>query len=234
MKRNKKSGLEFLADKIDRDIEKEIEAIEKRDVEIPAEYYEQMHPFIYKLNQELEQKKKKQIRQRWLRMAAVFTVAFISLNAAAIGTSEAYREKVFSLFHDEEHGGVTFVFDVEGEMVEEWEGYWVPTWIPEGFDLYATEKNDIGYFMMFQANPEEIIRVIEYLPGAQVAFDTDTTEMEPTSISGNDGYLLLDEEHKKGNLLWNIDGSLIVIEIQGVQITKENMLKIAESMEYIE
>ena len=233
MENKKKSALEFLAEKIDLDIENEIEETEKRDVKIPEEYYEQMRPFIHNLNRELEQKRKKSMRQRWLRTAAVFAIAFISLNAAALGTSEAYRHKVFSLFHDEKHGGVTFVFDAESEMVDGWEQYWVPTWIPEGFQLYATEKNEAGLFMMFQNDNENVIRLIEYLSDSQVSFDTDTSEMEQISIKGNDGYFLLDEEYKTGKFLWNMEGVLVELEFQGSQISKDDMLKIAQSMEYI-
>lgn len=233
MESNKKSGLEFLAEKINQDIEREIEEIEKRDVEIPEEYYKQMRPFIHKLNQELEQKKKKQTRQRWMRMAAVFAVVFISLNAAALGTSEAYRDKVFSLFHDEEQGGVTFVFDAEGEMVEDWENYWAPTWIPEGFQLYATDKNESGHFILFQDDKNQIIRLSEYTSDSQISFDTETLGMEEVSIGQNNGYYFKDTEHPRGYVFWYAVKYPIILEFVGADLNKEVVLKVAENMYYV-
>lgn len=233
MKNNKMSGLDFLANKINQDIVNEIEEIEKRNVEISEEYYEQMGPFIHKLNRELEQKKKKQTRERWMRTAAVFAVVFISLNAAALGTSEAYREKVFSLIYDNNQGSVSFYFDVKGEMVSGWSDYWAPTWLPDGFELTAAEENESGYFLVFKSSDgSQEIRLLEYSTDMGFSFDTETMQMDNLKIGLSDGYYFEDPEQNLCYLLMKKEKTLIIVEYMSENYNSDDVIKIAEFLKY--
>ena len=145
----KTKNLEILAAEIGQEIDEKNAELEARDIEVPEDYHEEMLAFIRKLDQESARKEKKQMRQRWLRTAAIFMVCFVGLNAAALGTSEAYREKVFSLFYDNEQGGVTLNFDPGHELIEEWDDYWYPGWLPEGYQLYAAERSGNMYVLLF-------------------------------------------------------------------------------------
>lgn len=227
------NGIEFLSEIIDNDIEKEIEEIKERKVEIPDAYNEQMEPFIQKLSKELNVKKKKRARQRWLRTAALFAVTFISLNAAALGTSEAYREKVFSLIYDDEQGSVNFYFDPTGDMVSDWEGYWIPTWLPEGFQLTTAEKDQFGYYMVFQSgDSKETIRLLEYTSDSGFSFDTETLKMEHVKIGFSDGYYFEDPEQNMCCLLFNQEGMYFLLEYMSEDYNRSETIKIAELLEY--
>ena len=231
MKSNKKRGLEFLADKIDQDLRKEIEEIEKREVDIPEEYYEQMRPFIHKLNQELEQNKKKQIRQQWLRMVAVFAVAFVSLNVAALGTSEAYREKVFSLIYNEAQNGITFYYDAESKLLESGKPYWFPNWLPGNFKLCAASQIEDQTLLLFLSDDgQEEIRIITHPADGLLSFDTESLKHEKVQILLSEGYYFQDEENKFSYLLYPIESEIIVIEYNGSSGDSSTLIKIAENI----
>jgi pimeloyl-ACP methyl ester carboxylesterase len=142
-------ALEILAQKIGQEIDEKNAELEACDIEVPKEYHNEMLAFIEKLDRESTRKEKKQASKRWLRAASIFMICFITLNGAALSTSEAYRQKVFSLFYDEEQGGVNLNFDPGHELLEEWEDYWYPAWIPEGYYLYAAEQIEDSHFLVF-------------------------------------------------------------------------------------
>lgn len=226
----KTKNLEILAAEIGQEIDEKNAELEARDIEVPEDYHEEMLAFIRKLDQESARKEKKQMRQRWLRTAAIFMVCFVGLNAAALGTSEAYREKVFSLFYDNEQGGVTLNFDPGHELIEEWDDYWYPGWLPEGYQLYAAERSGNMYVLLFRSeNIETELRITTRSADGTLSFDTEWLEREEMDIGIYDGYYFYSKEHNLSYVVLGIEESVIVIEHLGV-IDKTVMKTIAENL----
>lgn len=229
----KSKGLEMLARQIGQEIEEKNAALLARDIEVPKEYHESMLAFIRKLDQETKRKEKKEARQRWLRTTAMFVVCFVSLNAAALGVSEAYREKVFSLFYDEEQGGVTLSFDPGRELMEEWEDYWYPAWLPEGYQLYAAERTEDTDFLMFMSeDTKQELRITTCPADAEYSFDTEWMSREDMDIGMHDGYYFFNEEQEFYIVVFGTGEKILIAEHTG-KIEKETMQKIAENMQYI-
>ena len=131
---NKKAkGLNLLAGLIAEDVEKEIEEIEQMDVEVPEELHQHMLKFVRELDRKDAERRKKQFRTRMVRFAAVFCVCFVTMGTLALGTSEALRERVFTLIHNEKDGAVSLCNESEYDVIGSWDDYWYPTWIPEGY-----------------------------------------------------------------------------------------------------
>lgn len=62
---------------------------------------------------------------------------------------------------------------------------------PEGFQLTAAEKDQFGYYMVFQSgDSKETIRLLEYTSDSGFSFDTETIKMEHVKIGFSDGYYL--------------------------------------------
>ncbi|MBR4860950.1 MAG: hypothetical protein IKU09_01955 [Firmicutes bacterium] len=226
----KTKNLEILAAEIGQEIKEKNAELEARDIEVPKEYHEEMLAFIRKLDQETARKEKQQVRQRWLRTAAVFLVCFVGLNAAVLGTSEAYREKVFSLFYDNEQGGITLNFDPGHELIEEWDDYWYPHWLPEGYQLYAAEKTGHNEFLLFMSQDmKDEIRINVYLSSSITSFDMTWMTKEELDVGIYDGYYFYNEEQKLSYAVLGVDESVIVIEYLG-QVDKTLLETIAENM----
>lgn len=221
-------GLKYLAAEIGQELKEKNAELESLVIDIPEDYHEAMLALIRKLDQEERRTKRKTARQHCLRTAAAFLVCFVVFNAAALGTSEAYREKVFSLFYDNEQGGVTLNFDTGHELVEEWEGYWYPSWLPEGYQLYAAERNDAMDCLLFMSEDmENVLRIVSYPPESTISFDTDTLKHEQMKINLYDGYYFYDEF--SCYIVIGTDTNTVITEHEGA-IDKEVMKKIAENL----
>lgn len=220
----KSKNLEILAAEIGQEVEAKNAELEAREIEVPEDYHEEMLAFIQKIEQETAQKQRKQIRNRWLRTAAAFLVCFVGLNAAALGTSEAYREKVFSLFYDEEQGGVTLNFDPGHELIEEWDDYWYPGWLPEGYQLYAAERTDEMDFLLFMSeDTKKELRMTTYPVNASVSIDTEFMVKETIVIGVYDGFYFSSTEQNVYTLIWQTENALFVVTHYG--IIEQNILK---------
>ncbi len=226
----KTENLEILAAEIGREIEEKNAELEARDIEVPEDYHEEMLAFIRKLDQETARKEKKRARQQWLRTAAVFLLCVVGLNAVALETSEAYREKVFSLFYDNEQGGVTLNFDPGHELIEDWEDYWYPGWLPEGYQLYAAERTEHGKCLLFMSEDmKQELRIKAHSADSSTSFDTEWLEKEEMDIGIYDGYYFHSEEHNLSYAVLGIDESVIIVEHLG-SLDKSVMKKIAENL----
>ena len=229
----KTKNLEILAAEIGQEIKEKNAELEARNIEVPEEYHEEMLALIRKLDQETARKEKKRARQHWMRTAALFMVCFIGLNAAVLGTSDAYREKVFSLFYDNEQGGVTLNFDPGHELIEEWEDYWYPGWLPEGYQLYAAERTELDATLLFVSKDMKgEIRIDTYLSSSITSFDMTWMTKETLDVGIYDGYYFCDEEQKLSYVVLGIDDTVIVIEYLG-DSDKALLESIAENMKKI-
>lgn len=229
---NKKDkGLELLAELIAEDMEKELEEIEKLDVEVPEELHQHMLEFVRELDRKDAQRRRKQFRIRAMRFAAVFCVCIITMGTLALGTSEALRERVFTLFHNEEDGSVTLRTKSEYDMIGSWDDYWYPTWIPEGYYLLGADKK--AGVMLFVSDTEEAeIRIVESSLDSNHSFDADTTKADVVKIQEYEGYLFIDQENCSVDVMWLTESRRISIK-QKYSLDESVIFKIAENMEYV-
>ena len=228
----KTENLKILAAEIGQEIEEKNAELEARKIEVPEDYHEEMLVFIRKLDQETARKEKKQARQRGLRTAAIFMICFVGMNAAALGTSEAYREKVFSLFYDNEQGGVTLNFDPGHELIEEWDDYWYPGWLPEGYQLYAAERTEEMDFLLFMSrDTKKELRVTTYPANASVSIDTEFMAKEAIEIGVYDGFYFSSNEQNVYTVIWQTENALFAVTHCG-KIEQNIIKKIAVNMIY--
>ena len=89
---------------------------------------------------------------RWkktLQTAVIVLVCVIVANGIALGTSEAFRSRVYSLFFNDEAGSVTLFTEEESELLQDWNGSWYPAYMPEKFRLVAAESDSDRYVLFF-------------------------------------------------------------------------------------
>lgn len=174
---------------------------------------------------------------RWkktLQTAVIVLVCVIVANGIALGTSEAFRSRVYSLFFNDEAGSVTLFTEEESELLLDWNGHWYPAYMPEEFRLVAAGSDDDMYALYFKSKDGLAeVRIIEMPLDVVVAMDTDTNAMEEISIGHHKGYLFEDKENASITLFLLMYELQIKISADG-EIDKDTVLKIAESLEEIE
>ncbi|MGC2873745.1 DUF4367 domain-containing protein [Ihubacter sp. mB4P-1] len=171
-------------------------------------------------------------RKRILQVAAVFLVCITTMTAIAVEISEAFRVRFYSLFTNETDGSVTLLTEREQEIIGEWEDYWYPTYVPDGFQMVAAEKRDNESVIVFESNDRKIsFRIMEFPFNVAISHDTDTNTVEEVRIGYYKGYLFEDVQNQSIDVYWLTDDKQLVVAATG-EMDKETVIKIAESLEY--
>lgn len=178
-------------------------------------------------------RKKDKRKHRWkslYRVAAVLLICCISIGGLTIESSQGFRKKIFNQLFNNEQGGVTLTKDDE-ELLSGWKEYWYPAYLPHGMKLIYAEVDE--HFLAFEDGKGNILRIFEIGESASMSFDTDTQEMEKEKIGFCEGYYFSDKENNRYSLFFSInEDTNIYIRYEGT-INKEELIKIAENMEFI-
>ncbi len=171
-------------------------------------------------------------RKRILQVAAVFLVCITTMTAIAVETSEAFSVRFYSLFTNETDGSVALLTEREQEIIGEWENYWYPTYVPDGFQMVAAEKRDNKSAIVFESNDRKIsFRIMEFSFNAAISHDTDTNTVEEIRIGYYKGYLFEDVQNQSIDVYWLTDDRQMVVTATG-EMDKETVIKIAEGLEF--
>jgi hypothetical protein len=171
-------------------------------------------------------------------MASAAAVALICVFSVATLTVDALRVKVLNLLISIEPEYTSIQLTDRQDGVEEngftvnWSQTYVPSYIPEGFEVSNSSVTPGTKRMVFTDKQDESRYIIYSVFGSSstVAIDTENAQINETiKIGGRDGMLVVKD--LVTTLAWGADGFLIVI--QG-QIDKDEMFKIAESVVYQE
>ncbi|MGF6375166.1 hypothetical protein M2140_000200 [Clostridiales Family XIII bacterium PM5-7] len=223
--------LEISADIINKEIEMEIQEHENRMIDVPEEIQEKFLNMAKCLDADRKMEKKKQSRKSLGRIAAIFLICIVSVSAVTLSSSEAFRKKVFGIFSNEKAGSITLRNEDETALISQWEDYWYPTYLPEGFTLIGAEEE--SHFLLYTHSSSNIeLRIFEEDSSTAISFDTDTFKRETIQVGIYEGYLFIDENIKSISAMWITEKKLIVINIDGSK-DKALAMKIIDNMEYI-
>lgn len=169
--------------------------------------------------------------KRFTRFTAVFLICFVSMGGIALGASETLREQVFSLFYNEDAGSVTLRSETEADMIVNWDDYWYPEWLPEGF--YMLGARDENNLMVFASENNDCrIRIKEHNLNTSASLDIDTAEIEEITIGDKKVILSIDEANKKMSATWMTESKIIEVNVEN-DTNKEVLTKIVEKMKYV-
>lgn len=168
-----------------------------------------------------------------VRMAAIFLISIVMVGAIGMGTSEAFRIKVFSFFSNDGDGSVT-IRNEESQLLAGWEDYWYPEYMPEGFEFVGAEQDDMGKYLLFELeNSDESINIIMTKENNFVIEqNTEETTIEEVEIGYHKGYIATDSLYNTCIVTWQTDEHLIEISSRNFS-DKEELIRIAENMKYI-
>lgn len=189
---------------------------------------------LEKLDKKHIGKKKVRIANRILRSAAVFLLCFAVVGGIGLGTSEAVRNNVLSLFKEPDSKIITIQNEASVNFEEIWDGHWQTEYVPEGFELVKTENSDLQRFMVFK-EPESgagiMISVIT-AKGYSIDLDTEHTKVEEIKIGNYKGFFTENSEHGSCGVIWQTDSSLMQIDTVNYA-DKTELMKVAEGIKYV-
>ena len=226
----KQKFMKTLAKKIDDAFEKEYEELNEAGKEfspqLDAKLFEAAK--LYDKRYAVGQKKRKS--RKLLQKAAVFLLIFLSVNALAIGTSQAYRQFVFQVFENEENHSINFHDRAEQDMIGSWNDYWYPTYLPEGYQIVAAEEVPEKCLLIQAGISEASLIITEYSQETELSYDTEHSQISDIRIHNYLGKRIAFENHT----IIVYPTETIMLEFRfDATIPEQEVVKIAENMEYV-
>lgn len=234
MEKKSETVLRCLAEEIEK-----LRAAELDQVLIGAEQEEvpvELHQKLLKMveTEKLERKRK----QRNARMKSVIKVcACLLIGVAVIGTFlvtnvEAVREKVYRLFYQEEKDYVQMTpteipYNPDNLIPEDWEGFWYPSYLPEGYELVYTDALGEYKTLIFE-NGESRIK-LEEAPANELNVALDNSEGPPEKVNTKFGEAFYMKSGEWAMLNWT-DHEMVFLLY--AHLSEEELIKIAESLTY--
>ena len=226
----KQKFMKTLAKKTDDAFEKEYEELNEAGKEfspqLDAKLFEAAK--FYDKRYAVGQKKRKS--RKLLQKAAVFLLIFLSVNALAIGTSQAYRQFVFQVFENEENHSINFHDRAEQDMIGSWNDYWYPTYLPEGYQIVAAEEVPEKCLLIQAGISEASLIITEYSQETELSYDTEHSQISDIRIHNYLGKRIAFENHT----IIVYPTETIMLEFRfDATIPEQEVVKIAENMEYV-
>lgn len=201
---------------------------------------ESVKHFETELHSRLRRDKRQAYQQRFLKTAARAVAAVlvvISTFSLAMVSVEAFRVRVMNLLIDVQEKYTSFQLSEDGggdtggiEAPEVPTSGYLPSYIPDGYELVDSQMLDSFTHIVYQNAAEETLVFGAFSSGTSLAVDSENASRnEPIEINGNAGTLIVKEP--MAAVIWQMDGKLFLV--QG-NVTAEEAVKIAESVAYTE
>ena len=226
----KQKFMKTLAKKTDDAFEKEYEELNEAGKEFSPQLDAKLLEAakFYDKRYAVGQKKRKS--RKLLQKAAVFLLIFLSVNALAIGTSQAYRQFVFQVFENEENHSINFHDRAEQDMIGSWNDYWYPTYLPEGYQIVAAEEVPEKCLLIQAGISEASLIITEYSQETELSYDTEHSQISDIRIHNSLGKRIAFENHT----IIVYPTETIMLEFRfDATIPEQEVVKIAENMEYV-
>ena len=179
----------------------------------------------------VKRKQRTQRRKRFAHVAALVLVCLVGVSTITLESSDALKMQICRYFFNEEEGSATFLTEDEYALIGDWEDYWYPTYLPEGFLLTRADKSDSEKIMLFSSENGEEIRIIERDLAFVTAIDTDHTSVEEIRVGYHQGYFLMSEEYDFMSVCWTTDDRQLNIETND-KIDRDMLMEVAENLSY--
>lgn len=212
-------------------IEKEICEYQAEEARIVLKKNESLLQMAKKVDSMRKPSKKHLRFQRYVRLVALFLVCIITVGGISFEFSEGFKEKIFDFFYDSKEGSTTILSNDKEKLVSGWANYWFPDYIPEGYELEATEKRD--NFLLFKNSIGRELRICRISNSAVFAHDIDTNKYTKEKVGLHDGYYFFDKANKSTTLIYRTDSANLLIELYG-SVDKTVVEKVAKNMRLIE
>lgn len=187
--------------------------------------------------QKLEKKRRERADRRlkllrFSRRAAIIFLCLIGLNYILIKNVDAYRvqwrntvthiQKKFT-----QYDFVDDKADMQGYIPKDWAGRYYLTYLPEGYQLSDTSKQDKVAVITYTNPSGEPIIFYQYGQNVSVRVDTENGEITDLNINGDEEAFCL---KKEDIVLVNWRQEDFTFQINAMKISQSEIIKMAESV----
>ncbi len=200
--------------------------------EVPASLH---HKLLKMIEAEKLERKRKLRNARMKSIIKVF--ACLLIGVAIVGTFlvtnvEAVREKVYLLFYQEEKDHVKMTpaeipYNPDDLIPKEWEGFWYPSYLPEGYELVYADAVGGSKTFIFE-NGERKIN-LEEGPANELKLALDNSEGMPKKVDTKFGEAFYVESGEWAMLNWTDHEMIFLLYAHS---SEDELIKISESMRY--
>lgn len=163
------------------------------------------------------------------RIAAAILIALTATLTVSMSV-EAVREKVLEFIRTVYETYTATVYYYEEEVVGVFQPFY-PEYLPDGYELTTEEKGENYLILEYKSETIEngslLIWMEQIQDAMEVSEDNEYDKIENCTIQGNKAMICY-KETDKIRIVWEDDGCRYLVS--GVQLTKEELIKISESL----
>lgn len=200
---------------------------------------ETVQRFTQQLDAHLKKPKAYARRHRILaalnKVAVAMLITLVILGTTVV-TVEAVRVKALNFLMDVQQEYTSFQLQDSSSNSEgssetvDWHQAYVPTYIPEGYEVSATVQNENYINIEFTDLQGSLISYMELSADSTPALDTkNASAFEKISINEHEGTIVV--KNSLVTVIWSMDERMFMIR---GEIEKETAVKMAEGVKYID
>lgn len=236
IKEKSEANLKFVGKSIAQLYAKEFDRVieESKDTEVP----DQLHNKLKVMLKEEQNKRKNKERNKRLikygRICACLLAAVLLSGVILMTNVEAFRSKVFEIFFNEQQDYIDFKqieipYDTNAIIPSDWNGFWYPKQLPDGFVLADFTKNGQAIDLIFKNIDSKMI-FFSQSPTDDLNLLVDNSEQDPEKIEIASGMAYWTSIEGSNLLMWNKGEAFFLIQSE---LNKEDMIQIAENITYL-
>ena len=222
-----------------RKILKEAEELNKTDEYAPTK--QQIKEFEKISKKQLRKKKITSLsfKLKVYRTATALGVLLLIFNISVVSVP-AMKEKTLKFFM-KTYNDHTDIGKYPGEKVEDVKNVsddrftiklskeYEITYLPKGFKLRDMHKDEIGWEANYYNEDKLITFSQSSLNGTDLSIDTENTKNTYVDINGQQAFMT--EKENLVNMVWRVDENIITVS--GIDVSKEEIIKVARSVEKV-
>ncbi len=167
--------------------------------------------YYKELTYEVKVCKRKEIIRRYLSRAAMLLLVLLVSVATVTMSVDAFRVKFLNLFVEEknDHNVIKFEEVQNIEWPSDWNDFYYPTFIPDGYVLDETQRNNNMKTMIFTNNSEKILIINQSTD--DVTMNLDSEKANNRKILINESEAVMVEKDKTISITWSSNETIFLV-----------------------
>jgi hypothetical protein len=219
---------QLYADEFDRIIE------ESKDAKVPEQIHNRLSLILKEEQNKCKRKKRNQRLFQLGKICACFLAVIAISCTILISNVNAFRTKVFEIFFQEQSDyidlkQIQIPYDKNGVIPSDWNGFWYPQKLPDGFDLVDLTRNGQSIDLIFRDKNNELI-IVSQSPADELNLLVDNTDQNPERVEMGSETAYWTSIEDSNLLMWNKGKTFFLIQSK---FSKKDMIQMAENIIYI-